>query len=215
MIREIKINNSRRKINVDITYLSDIEEYNAKIIDPENGKEYEGFIRDNEIHFPEDWYHGSFEEGEDYINYLKDLFGIFRIPYNIDNTEEGITIITKIDNFNIIKNDMKQLNEIKRMQQLAGIKEIKINHPLDSKQLEDVKEYLLDIYDSITPEDAIGGEEILYRDKFGSEDYDDYEMYEKSYQYIKRNGGKLIIDDYDPVMTFTILGNNIVLNYSF
>ena len=106
-----------------------------------------------------------------------------------------------------------QLNEIKRMQQLAGlIKENQIN-----ENNEIIDNYLDDLMQGNMDEDAEEGEEIngvLERNEFGDEEeYEDASQFIPTYNFIKSQGGKYTLEG-NPNITFKTLKNgDIAYNY--
>lgn len=129
------------------------------------------------------------------------------------NSWGGYNVKEKNDILYLEKNNLNIMNEIKRMQQLAGINEIKVNNP-SQKISEEIKEYLANLFDQVV-EDRDGLVKIpINRSEFSnSANYDDAYLYDEAYDIIK-DRGKLIIDDYDPEMTFTIDGDNIMVSYT-
>jgi subtilase family serine protease len=81
----------------------------------------------------------------------------------------------------------------------------------------DVEEYLMGLYDLSASEEHEEGEEIiniLSREEYGdSEAYDDADMFDKSYNEIKKQGGSVTIEG-QPNITFSLEGEDIKMVYT-
>jgi len=115
----------------------------------------------------------------------------------------------------------KQLiNEAERMQQLAGIKEMKVNAPWDRNQPlpEDVERLLFGMVDNEVSDNDDEGKHVEgVWDANEHADVDAYgewaETFIKAHQFISRSGGKVTVPG-TPKVTFTALPGGDI-GYSF
>ena len=97
----------------------------------------------------------------------------------------------------------KQINEIKRMQQLAGI----ITESKNQSSLEAVAGTLDMVLDDILPEYIERGETLtgtIPSKEYADEDsWGDSEDFKKALAYIKNNGGEIKVNTKNPTLMFT------------
>jgi hypothetical protein len=97
----------------------------------------------------------------------------------------------------------KQINEIKRMQQLAGI----ITESKNQSSLEAVAGTLDMVLDDILPEYIERGETLtgtIPSEEYADEDsWGDSEDFKKALAYIKNNGGEIKVNTKNPTLMFT------------
>jgi subtilase family serine protease len=80
----------------------------------------------------------------------------------------------------------------------------------------DVEEYLTDLYDLFSSEDYEEGEEVsnlISKEEYGDpEAYDNADMFDKAYNETKQQGSTVVIEG-EPNITFSLEGEDIVMNY--
>jgi hypothetical protein len=97
----------------------------------------------------------------------------------------------------------KQINEFKRMQQLAGI----ITESKNQSPLEAVAGTLDMVLDDVLPEYIEGGKTltgIIPYEEYSDEDrWGDFEDFRYALDYIKANGGEIKVNTHNPNLMFT------------
>jgi effector-binding domain-containing protein len=108
-----------------------------------------------------------------------------------------------------------QLNEqFQRMQKLAGIIQESTNENTNEFKIvkfpSSLEEYLSELHDMNASEDIEEGESyggVFEKDEYGNKDeYEDAALFHKSYDFIKKNGGKVTMEG-NPDIHFTSLPN--------
>ena len=86
----------------------------------------------------------------------------------------------------------------------------------EENQKELIEEYLIDLYNLFASEDYEEGEEVkdlISREEYSNpEAYEDAEMFGVAYNYIKQQGGSIIIEG-EPDITFSIKGEDIEMKF--